>query len=210
MIFIYIAKPCLTCASADIFPKERAEYIESATDAEVKRQRYSSWKLLEAAVRDCFGLRMNELKFCVNAQGNWECDKLHFSLSHTDGMVAVALSERPVGVDVEGYSAFEKRCETSPEFGKSLAHRILHSGEKFSNNADLLKLWTQKESIFKCFGKEVFAPSALCAEDYPVNCFDYEGFCISVCGSFNGSEVRCFRCEERNGKYNKGERITKS
>lgn len=178
MISVYVAGVCENGDIRAIYPGERAKEIQSVTNPQLKLQKISSWKLLEKAVADSFGYRLNELNLSRNANGKWTCDKLFFSLSHTAGQVAVAVSDKPVGVDIESFSAFEKRNV------EKLADRILCDNERLTDNAEILRLWTKKESIFKCFGGEVFSPDKIHTADYPVRTVEYGGYCVSVCGNY--------------------------
>ncbi len=182
MIAVYVSELCINCESRAIYPDERRKEIENVTNRELKIQKISSWKLLECAVKDCFGYDFDKLSFSKNANGKWTCGKLCFSLSHTAGRVAVAVSDKPVGVDIEGIAAFEKRCEKSPEFLRSFAKKILCEGESFTSVYDLLKVWTAKESIFKFIGGGAFAPDKIRVADYPVSTLNCGGYCVSVCG----------------------------
>lgn len=177
MIALYVADTCEKCDISGIYPGERREYIAKVTNPQLKIQRISSWKLLGRAVRESFGFSLRELNFSLDESGKWTCDKLYFSLAHTDGKVAVAVSDKPVGVDIESFSAFEKRRI------KPLSDKILCGGETAINNAELLKLWTQKESIFKCVGEGAFLPNKIHTAEYPVRTFENGDYCISVCGS---------------------------
>lgn len=182
MIAVYVSEPCKNCENPVIYPDERCKEIESVDNQELKEQKISSWNLLETAVKDCFGYDFNTLSFLKNANRKWTCDKLCFSLSHTAGRVAVAVSDKPVGVDIEGFAAFEKRCERSPGFLQSFAKKILCEGESFTGAYDLLKAWTAKESIIKFIGGGVFVPNKIRAADYPVSTLICGGYCVSVCG----------------------------
>ena len=76
--------------------------------------------------------------------GKWVADNCYLSLSHTDGYVAAAVSDLPVGVDIE---------RTNRKLAKGLYERIVCSKEKAlyaaPDNTRLLQLWTAKEAVFK-------------------------------------------------------------
>lgn len=76
--------------------------------------------------------------------GKWVADNCYLSLSHTDGYVAAAVSDLPVGVDIE--------C-TNRKLAKGLYDRIACGKEKALyaalDNTQLLQLWTAKEAVFK-------------------------------------------------------------
>ena len=92
---------------------------------------------------------------------------IHISISHTRGMVVVALNDdHPIGIDIEheGRSAMRVRL------------RFLHGDEleQITSPAEVLLAWTAKEAIYKLFGGGVLAdevtldfhnpeaPTALC------------------------------------------------
>ena len=76
--------------------------------------------------------------------GKWVADNCYLSLSHTDGYVAAAVSDLPVGVDIE---------RTNRKLAKGLYERIVCGNEKAlytaPDNTQLLQLWTAKEAVFK-------------------------------------------------------------
>lgn len=76
--------------------------------------------------------------------GKWVADNCYLSLSHTDDYVAAAVSDLPVGVDIE---------RTNRKLAKGLYDRIACGKEKAlyaaPDNTQLLQLWTAKEAVFK-------------------------------------------------------------
>ena len=176
MIAVYIASVLKAGDSRGIYPKLRRSEIEGVSDVQLKQQKISSWKLLEKAIADSFGYTMRELNFTKNGYGKWECDKVCFSISHTKDAVAVAISDTPVGVDMESVEAFDKRHT------EKLCEKILCPGESVADNLQLLKLWTQKESIYKYLGSGAFVPNKICAKEHPVHTFLHDGYTVSVCG----------------------------
>ena len=76
--------------------------------------------------------------------GKWVAANCYLSLSHTDGYVAAAVSDLPVGVDIE---------RTNRKLAKGLYDRIVCDKEKAlyaaPGNTQLLQLWTAKEAVFK-------------------------------------------------------------
>ena len=113
MIGVYVANVCENGDKQGIYPDERAKEIDKVSNPQLKLQKISSWKLLEKAVCDCFGFSFTELNFALDGNGKWTCDKFYFSLSHTNDKVAVAVSDGPVGVDIESLSAFKNGVRKS-------------------------------------------------------------------------------------------------
>ena len=70
---------------------------------------------------------------------------IHFSLSHCREAVACALSDQPIGVDIE----------TMEHFSVEVAEHVMSEKEMFEIKASPLpaltftRLWTMKESLFK-------------------------------------------------------------
>ena len=84
-----------------IYPPERQAEIEKCSNEKVKREKYFVWKLLEYAIFNTIGEPIENFNFEKNPNRKWVSDRVYFSLSHSDGVVAVALSDREVGVDIE-------------------------------------------------------------------------------------------------------------
>lgn len=141
-----------------IYPPARQREIESCKNEEVRRAKFYVWKLLERSLAQSFCLKMESMDFELTPNGKWVSPQCHFSLTHSGSMVAVALSEAPVGVDAE--RADEAR------FTQKLAQRILTENEKTeywgadmgARSAVLGRIWTKKEALFKCEGEGAFLP----------------------------------------------------
>ena len=70
----------------------------------------------------------------------------HFSLSHSKNLCAAALSDRPVGVDIES-------CR--PSFKPRLVERSLAAAEKEAFDGDFTRIWCRKEAVAKMTGKGI-------------------------------------------------------
>ncbi len=88
--------------SFDEFCEERKEYVNSISNVNRKKQSIYVWKLLLIALKK---LNINHQGFCVK-NSKWELKESNFkfSLSHSNNVVAVAISNANVGVDVEMFS----------------------------------------------------------------------------------------------------------
>ncbi len=117
-----------------------------------------SHALKRAALAHVLGLEPNELEFGIGSQGRpfimgKAQHNLQFNLSHTDGLVALAVSlDAYVGLDVESLTrkipetAFAARFFTPPEHDDILVH------EQTPNSHRLLEYWTLKEAYIKAEG----------------------------------------------------------
>ena len=97
--------------------------------------------LLEYAVRDTWGMELPEMSPPGSGKPVFvaESDK-HFSVSHSKSHVLVALSDVPVGADLE------TRREISE---KSM--RMIMNGQEF-REFDFFELWCLRESVYKLNG----------------------------------------------------------
>ena len=100
-----------------------------------------AWSLLTLAAREDWGLRALP-ETAVNAAGKPffpSHPSLHFSVSHTKGAVLVALSDAPVGADVE-------RRREIPDVVRRRLFEVEHG------DLELFELWTLRESWYKLTG----------------------------------------------------------
>ncbi len=149
-----------------LYPSLRDREIKTAR-VTVKSQKYAAWRALEQGLLHALGLSMRELKFKRDRFGKWTCDRCFFSIAHTKGFVAVAVSDAPVGVDLENLPDFVAR------HGERLPS-LLASSDRLSDTeralasepSGFLYLWTRTEALFKCRGKGRF-DHALFPSDAP-------------------------------------------
>lgn len=132
-----------------LYPSERQQEIDRCHNVAVKREKYYVWKLLEYALYRTFGVRIESVEFTKSENGKWHCPVCEFSLSHSKNAVAVALSRKPTGVDIQYVRPMQG--------ADGIARRIFSVAEQQEyqktppeqKNAFLIQKWTQKESIFK-------------------------------------------------------------
>ena len=150
---VYVRTMPFEIKNERIYPPSRVEEIEACTNEKVRAHKYYVWKLLEFALEDTFGMKIENIN--ARKEGmRWVCDGYYFSLSHSEKCVAVALSNYPVGIDIQ---LVREVTNISP--------RILCKGEKGDN---LLEIFSKKEAIFKSLGREVFSPSLIDTGDSDV------------------------------------------
>ena len=160
IVHVYLARFPFAVEDEQILPAARAQEIESCSNPDVRDAKYYAWKLLEKAMMRSLGLNLKEQKLARSENGKWECPTCHFSLSHSGNLVAVAISRKPIGVDIE-------KCNEA-RFTDALTAKILTQNEsgKIAPGREANAAWTKKEAIFKMSGGKCFQPSSIETSQY--------------------------------------------
>lgn len=127
-------------------------------------QKYSAFRLLERAIRDHLGLALSDICFTRTKEGKWEADGFFFSLSHTERAVAVALSNQPVGVDLESFAALP-HIGVVERYLTPVEHERLSLCPLAERERCLLDAWCRKEALFKKRGEGRFHPERIDSAD---------------------------------------------
>ena len=179
-----------------LYPKQRDKEVRSVKNDEVRKHKYFAWKLLEYALKHTFGYEIDNLELTKTPSGKWICSNCELSISHSGKLVAVALSRKPVGVDIQiekniASSTFECRMFTQKE-QEHLAEICCDS----TRSNELLKLWAKKESIFKTLNSDKYIPAEIETSDHDayVESVDFEGvtYHLAVAGA-DISKIRIFK-----------------
>ena len=138
----------------------RNDEIADVGSAELRRQKYCAWRLLELAIERSFDRSARDVRFVKTVEGKWDSDSLFFSISHTRCAVAVAVSRMPIGVDLEPFASMThsgvvKKLLTEREKER---YEVLSDGER---DEFLLGAWCMKEALFKKTGEGRFSPAEI-------------------------------------------------
>ena len=141
----------------EVFCKKRDEEITKTANLTVKAEKYFVWRLLEYALSESYGIDITDVEFSKNENGRWTSSDFNFSLSHSDGVAAVAVSDTSVGIDIEPIStprsdSFARRILSSLEYEEFL------SIPSENREGYITKKWTQKEAVFKSQNLAKFIP----------------------------------------------------
>ena len=172
MTAVYLAKIPKNPVLSAVLPVERQIEISFADSKKVKAQKYYVWKLLEHALGKHFpNISVSSAKKRVD--GKWLVDGVYFSLSHTENLVCVAVSEKPVGVDAQKTSAVTERAVSF----------VLSDGERGfveENSLSFAQVWTMKEAIFKRDGEFSSIRTADIRRPCFTKIFDEEDLTVAV------------------------------
>ena len=130
-------------------------------------------RLLKYAVESEFGVSPPRIEPDANGKPSFpDCPDIHFSYSHTRGRVLCAVSDSPVGADIEAHR----------EVSGAAVRRLMSDCGDF----DFFELWTLRESLFKLRGtgslltdKFLRRSSEIIAPEPGIFCRVYD--CISGC-----------------------------
>ncbi len=156
----------------------RRDYIASCTSKALKIVRTYDWFVLSYAAKRSLGIEIDALDFTVK-HGKWYANGFEFSLSHTDGALAVAVSNSPCGVDIENENRFDAYADLDGLIDRAFDRR---ERETIGRDTDGLTVaWTAKEAIFKSRGDKAFVPQKICSLDADIKTVRHGGYVITVC-----------------------------
>lgn len=164
----------------NLLPIEIKNYIENTKNESLRAERELSYTTLFASLKAFFGI--DDLKILRSPDGKPYLEKtnIHFNLSHSDGAVAVCISdEGDVGIDLQS--------EIKPERAKRLENRFFPDFKPMSENINVnyyffriedgeavfeelspalpdgcfTSKWTAAESLMKLHGRGFADSSAL-------------------------------------------------
>lgn len=111
----------------------------------VKNASCSAWNLLYQVLLDN-DLPIGIVSFTKTGKPYFIDSNLHFSLSHSKGICAVAISYCSVGVDIE-------ICKKS--YNHYLIDRSITDAEKVAYDGDFTRIWCRKEAVAKMTGEGI-------------------------------------------------------
>lgn len=165
---VYVARADGADLTGGFFPAERAAEIAACSNERLRRDKTLDWQVLCFGLKRSLALSPESLNFKKRKNGGWQCDGAFFSLSHAGDWVATAVSNRPVGVDLEREGRFaSRRSERLPDW--TALRRNVYTPEELRASdgetmADFLIKWTRKEAIFKQSGSGRYHPRRIAAE----------------------------------------------
>lgn len=177
-------------------PEERKEKIMKYKQEQSRKQSLGAGLLLQQVfIRH--GVLAGEIYF--GEHGKPEIAGLHFNLSHSQDMVVCAVSEKPVGCDIEKIKQAPKLI--AERFFCENERKYLNTFEGIEKDSAFFRLWTMKESYMKMTGEGmhlgldqfemVFEDEVkVYREGEKCDCFvkEYEipGYKLTVCAEENG------------------------
>ena len=167
----------------DVYPCERKAEIERCANSRVRKEKYFAWELLKNTVEEKLHIPFDSLCFEKNGSGKWVSDKIFFSISHSDGVAAVAVAQKNVGVDIESVKRHREGIERQILTDAELC--ALENIPDEEKTEQVIKLWTKKEAYFKLLDEKHFAPKKTETKEFisVTRGITFEGreYAVSVC-----------------------------
>ena len=137
-----------------LFSDYRKNRLAAISDLRLKKAGITAERLLNTAVQECFPQIKLPLKISQNSYGKPEADGFYFNLSHSGNFSACAISDVPVGFDIQKQAcfndAFVKRFFTYEEY------QFLRDSK--NKDHDFTSFWCLKESYLKAIGTGLVKP----------------------------------------------------
>lgn len=146
----------------------RCAEIARTADPGLKESRTADWLLLEDGLFRSLGLRADRLTFKKALNGKWHCAEAFFSLSHSEHFVCAAVSNRPVGVDLEEPDMFARRFSGPDALGRLVSHICGPREERPCDIGRAMTLWMRKESLYKASEAMIYAPKRIAGDSASV------------------------------------------
>lgn len=171
--------------------ENRKQKIMSCKQQEARKQSLGAGLLLQH-VLDSHGVSAQAIQFGVN--GKPEVEGIYFNLSHSKNMVVCAVSDKPVGCDIEKIA--EAPHKVAERFFGENEIKYLAQFSDEEKNKEFYRLWTMKESYIKMTGEGMQLPfnqfeirleerAKVLRDEKIQNCFikEYEkpGYRLTVC-----------------------------
>lgn len=126
----------------------RLEFSEICGEECRREQSAAAWRLLKKMIKQEYGRA--DVVPCFNENGKPMLDFCCFGLSHSGRYAACAVSDKPVGTDIQKRHPVKRRK----------AYRLFTAEESEYINADnteerFFTLWTMKEAYIKAKGKKL-------------------------------------------------------
>ena len=126
------------------------EYVSEKRSNETQKAVYG---LLKYAVKQTFNFDDDFQDLKKDANGKPVGDRYYLSISHKANLIAVAVSNKNVGVDIESVNP----NANTMNIWKTIKHQE-EASYNINNIEEIIQFWVKKESKFKYDGGKKFVP----------------------------------------------------
>lgn len=133
--------------------KDRKEKILRSRTSLGRKEQLGASLLLEQVLKR-FGYAIENMERSKN--GKPEIDGIFFNLSHSDGRIVCAVSDKEIGCDIEKIGSY--RESVARKICTDLEWNYLEQFSEEEKNHAFYRLWTMKESYVKMTGEGIRFP----------------------------------------------------
>ncbi len=209
-LHVYLCKLANSVGKVDNVARQ--QQIDHCNNLQVKLEKYTSWQLLNYAMQRFCKKSARQMQVFQNDVGKWVCDGCYFSISHNNGIVAVAIGDDKVGVDLQKQELwrfdqllFDRIAHQNEwDFVQNVANQQSQPSKDDKNVAEnfqteeqfhkyVLSLWCKKEALFKQGNNAKFVPNQIDTTQsnfvqYQLN-FDNQPFLLEVATNCANAQV---------------------
>ena len=136
--------------------------------------------IAKKALSEFSGEDIKNIRFKYNENGKPYLsgrNDIFFNISHSEDYIAVAISDEPVGIDIEKIKPVNlsviKRVLNPEEL------KVIEKAE--DDDSEFIKLWTKKEAVIKLYGKAMAtADIKHCIKDESIETKRLENYWLSI------------------------------
>ncbi len=188
-----------------IIPKERQKKINKLRNQEKAKKQLFSSVFLQYGLSEALDLPMEAVAYTYGEYGKPEImysgkgqrRQIDFNLSHSGSYAVLAVSDKPVGIDVEYIK--KNRLAVAERFFCEKEYQDILKAEGAERDGRFLEYWTMKEAYVKRIGKGLHFPlnhflinrerkgfsSAHQENVYFATFFlEEQKYCVSVCSEY--------------------------
>ncbi len=146
--------------------KEKQQRVDRFRFSDDKKRSVAGEMLARKALSEYCSVSPSDIKFSVGENGKPYAENLtvEFNISHSENMVVCAVSDDPVGIDVEKIRPINlkvaKKICNEEELNYLFGHLPSESDFVYSTDVEILsrffRLWTKKEAFGKYLGIGLF------------------------------------------------------
>lgn len=143
----------------------RLEYIDRLHGT-ARQQSFAASLLLDESIRRCYPSVPRPLDISIHEQGKpylTDTPNVHFSLSHSGSWVVCAVSDHPVGVDIQQYRSI--RLNVANRFFHPDEVQYLSTLTPAERENAFYTLWALKESYVKADGRGLRLLRQFCVDN---------------------------------------------
>lgn len=164
-----------------LLSQEKREKAERFKDVNDKKRSICGEILAKSAIAKICGKEVEDLVFEVKKSGKPFCKNvdIEFSISHSGDFVVCAVSDKPIGIDIQKIVPYNEKIAKRVCSQEELK-MIVNSTDKAK---EFIKVWTKKEAALKRDEKSIFSDDIKnCLLGKAVKTIEFSDYIVSICG----------------------------